>query len=130
MQLKHLLLCALAVAYATPTVANDEPAIRLSVSPITCVALHKRQVCHKTLNFTWTSLPAGQYCLHSSETLEPVKCWQDNKLNRLAVTYRSATKIQYELREASSETPIAHAVVKTAWVYRTSRRSSSGWRLF
>lgn len=137
----RLILCALVAGYSASTMANDETlandsgsesnqAINFSVSPITCVALHKRQVCHKTISLSWSSLPNGQYCLHTSESEDPLKCWQDNKINSLAAVYKSATKVRYELREVASDSPIAHAIVNTAWVYRTSRRSSSGWRLF
>jgi len=104
--------------------------IELKVSPSTCVALHKRQACRKTISITWPALPIGRYCIHDSQFTGPLKCWQANELNSVAVAYRSATSIRYEIRLHNSDMIIAHATVKTAWVYNTSRRSSSGWRLF
>ncbi len=126
---RHLLLCVLATGYCAPAVANDAT-IKLKVRPVTCVALHKGQTCHKNLRFSWSSLPAGRYCLHASDNVNPLQCWQHNARINLTASYRSATKVRYELRQENSDAPLAHAEVKTSWVYRTSRRSSSSWRLF
>ena len=138
---RHLLLCVLATSYNAATLANGATdtngsdsstteSIKLNVRPITCVALHKGQTCHKNLIFSWSTLPAGRYCLHSSDNLNPLRCWQHNAKTSLTAGYKSAREVRYELRVENSDTPLAHAVVKTSWVYRTSRRSSSGWRLF
>ena len=138
---RQLLLCVLATSCSAATMANDTSdtkgsgsgagkSIKLNVRPITCVALHKGQTCHKNLKFSWSPLPAGRYCLHSSDNVKPVRCWQHNADISLTAAYKSAKKVRYELRRENSDIPLAHAVVKTSWVYRTSRRSSSGWRLF
>lgn len=138
---RRILLCVLATSCNALTMAADatnasesdssvSESIKLNVRPVTCVALHKGQTCHKNLRFSWPPLPAGRYCLHASDSLHPLRCWQDTAKINLTTGYSSATKVRYELRKENSDIPLAHAVVKTAWVYRTSRRSSSGWRLF
>jgi|GEM_PF-305943 len=133
-----VLLCALASSYwaswfaygADDNIEDGNSVLPLKVSPTTCVALHKRQICRKTIRVSWSILPAGRYCIYESQTKNPLKCWQANALNSLAIAYSSATSVRYELRAENSDTAIAQATVKTAWVYNTSRRSSSGWRLF
>ena len=138
---RHLFLCVLATSCSASTMASDTTdttdsgsgageSIKLKVRPVTCVALHKGQTCHKNLYFSWSALPAGRYCLHSSDSLNPLRCWQHSAKISLTASYSSAKKVRYELREENSDISLAHAVVKTSWVYRTSRRSSSGWRLF
>ena len=118
---------------ADNTAANKTPdpaAITLAVSPLTCVALHKKQVCYKTLDFRWSTLPTGRYCLHASDLDTALHCWSHSDPTRLLVDYASASEITYELRAEGRDDALASIVVKTSWVYRTGRRSASGWRLF
>jgi len=102
----------------------------LNANPVTCVALHKDQVCFQQITLSWSQLAPGDYCLYIEDVKRPLTCWFDNTLNSFVHEYESADSIRYELREGSSDDSMATVSVNTSWVYRTGRRSSSGWRLF
>lgn len=51
--------------------------------------------------------------------------------NSYSHDYASATSETFYLRREESEmSNLAEVTISTSWVYRTNRRSSSGWRLF
>jgi len=126
-----LLLCMSSLTHAQETQSSptNKP-IEIDVSPLSCIALHKKQVCYQSLEFKWPALPDGRYCLFASDQSKPVHCWARGELERLSVDYASATAVIYELRTEGSNDTLASVVIKTSWVYRTGRRSASGWRLF
>jgi hypothetical protein len=116
-------------AETTPADASDATIV-LQVQPRTCVALHKGQVCYQTLTISWPNLDADRYCLHSSLQATPLVCWKQNERISYAHKYASAINETFYLKHPDDESVLARVLVSTSWVYRTGRRSSSGWRLF
>lgn len=115
------------VSPASTTPSSDT---RLRARPVTCIALHKEQICFQEVTLSWSTLEQGDYCLYVDERKRPLTCWFHNSLRNYTHNYQSADSMRYELREGSSDDVMAEVIVNTSWVYRTGRRSSSGWRLF
>jgi hypothetical protein len=87
-------------------------------------------VCYQTLTISWPELDEDHYCLHSSLQAAPLICWQKNERSSHAHRYASAINETFYLKREDDESILASVLVSTSWVYRTGRRSSSGWRLF
>ena len=101
----------------------------LQVTPASCVALHRGQVCFQRLQLRWSN-PAGHHlCLFLQSDGEALHC-----TSLLSASYRhdygSDDSEVFVLRRGVSGEVLATATVSTVWVYRTGKRSSSGWRLF
>ena len=129
---------------------NATPRPYLDAHPATCVALHKGQICYQWLDIRWRDLSPGHYCLYLGDTRNALLCWSNEESGSFRHRYTSATSERYILRKqpapaSLSTDDVQHAesvadtanttlelefTVTTAWVYRTGRRSSSGWRLF
>ncbi len=103
--------------------------VQLQVTPSSCVALHRGQVCFQRLQLRWNNPAGRRLCLFLQPLEEALHCSTVSP----AVyrhEYRSAESEVFILREAVSGEVLSTATVTTAWVYRTGKRSSSGWRLF
>ncbi|MGQ7845845.1 DUF3019 domain-containing protein [Granulosicoccus sp. 3-233] len=103
--------------------------VQLQVTPSSCVALHRGQVCFQRLQLRWNNPEGRRLCLFHQPLEEALHCTTVSP----AVyrhEYRSAESEVFILREAVSGEVLSTATVTTAWVYRTGKRSSSGWRLF
>lgn len=103
--------------------------VELRVTPASCVALHRGQVCFQKLQLRWENPEGLRLCLFHQSASEALHCTAvSTALYRHE--YRSDDFEVFTLREAVSGEVLATATVTTAWVYRTGKRSSSGWRLF
>lgn len=103
--------------------------VDLRVTPASCVALHRGQVCFQRLQLRWENPEGLRLCLFHQAASEALHCTAvSTALYRHE--YRSDDSEVFTLREAMSGEVLATATVTTAWVYRTGKRSSSGWRLF
>lgn len=101
----------------------------LEVKPSSCVALHRGQACYQEVALSWAVVEAGQYCLFDDSEGLLLHCVSGYS-GHYKLMYSSETSITYTLRQGKHGPVIAQASVRTSWVYRTGRRSSSGWRLF
>lgn len=102
---------------------------RLVATPSTCVALHRGQVCYVDVGLSWSALGPGRWCLEREDGPRLV-CWHGAERTAHEHGYASASAERYRLVRAADGGSVATAEVRTAWVYRTGRRSASGWRLF
>lgn len=102
---------------------------QLSVMPTSCVALHRGQLCYQRIRLSWFSSDGKRYCLFADDSDVLLYCSSSSHTVYLH-EYSSKSSESYSLR-LGDEGPIVSSVnVSTSWVYRTGRRSSSGWRLF
>ena len=101
-----------------------------SVKPGQCIALHKGQVCYKSLAFRWHTPETGKYCLYMQEKSKPLLCWHGREKSTYTYELASRKSITFEIRPQNSETVLSKVNVKVAWVYQSSRKINSGWRLF
>ena len=122
------LLGSLLVAH--PAVAEDsKQAVTLTALPASCVALHRGQLCFQNIRFTWVGDDDLNYCLYSDTHELLLSCGNGVK-DEFVHEYSSETSEAFSLRVGVSGSTVASVTVNTAWVYRTGKRSSSGWRLF
>lgn len=101
----------------------------LKAMPSSCVALHRGQICYQRIRFDWTSSNAQRLCLFHEDGDTLLHC-SVNPTVRYVHDYSSPTSESYTLRVGEMGPVLSRVTVHTSWVYRTGRRSSSGWRLF
>lgn len=126
-----LRLCVVgsALAAAAPLQAQDA-ALALTAAPQRCVALQQGQTCYLQVQFSWPALDDQyNYCLVEDGREKPLHCWLGGSAGEYLHEFRSAVSRRYTLRRGDDRV-IAETQVQVAWVYKTRRRSSAGWRLF
>lgn len=101
----------------------------LSVVPSSCVALHRGQACFQRIRFGWKSSQALRLCLFQEDRGALLHC-SIKPIVRYVHEYSSRSSESFTLRVGESGPVLSRVTVHTSWVYRTDRRSSSGWRLF
>jgi acyl-CoA thioesterase FadM len=57
-------------------------------------------------------------------------CWHGDKKNTYTQEFKSKQGVTYEIRAKNDREKLTEARVKVAWVYKSSRKSTSSWRLF
>ena len=126
-----LLFLGLCMLVPMPLAAEqtNEQLIRLHVKPTSCVALHKGQMCFQKIRIYWQPTDDRTYCLYSDTQRLRLICTAGSVME-FVYEYASESSESFSLRLASTGETVSSAAVNTAWVYRTGKRSSSGWRLF
>ena len=114
--------------YASSTENIHTP--QLEVTPKPCVALRKGQKCYLEVTFSWQHPKVSDYCLVNSTTNKTMKCWQQQAKGEFSFDFQSKLSNDFVLRQQESATDIARATIPVAWVYKTSKRAKSTWRLF
>lgn len=109
---------------------NENSEASLHVKPNRCIALHQGQVCYQKLHFTWTTPSTGDYCLVKQSTSETLICWQGQSTTRYTYRFKSSHSDIFILRDQSDNLDIDHTTVDVAWVYKNTKKVTSGWRLF
>jgi hypothetical protein len=103
--------------------------VQLTAKPVSCVALHKGQRCFQKIQFFWESNEGLEYCLYSDTHKRKLFCAKGNEA-AFVHSYASDSSELFSLRLGESGLTVSTIRVSTSWVYRTGKRSSSGWRLF
>ena len=100
----------------------------LRVTPKTCVALKKGQVCYQSIRIRFSTSTDDDFCLMSSEATEPLQCWSNENDIELVYGFASGKDIEFTMVN-KYEQAIAKARVTLVWVYKQSRKKNR-WRLF
>jgi len=108
----------------------DNQSASLSVKPDRCIGLQQGQVCFATLKFKWTTPASGEFCLFDEHRADPLVCWIGDSETTFVEPFESNVNVNYEIRLKSSDEPVAQALVKVSWVYKSNTSSTSRWRLF
>jgi len=125
-----LIWISLCLAISYPATADTYAGnVQLNVKPASCVALHRGQLCFQKIRFFWVAGDDSEHCLYSDTQNRLLFCANGDSDNFIH-GYASETSESFSLRLSSSGLTVATVTVNTAWVYRTGKRSSSGWRLF
>ncbi|WOH36441.1 DUF3019 domain-containing protein [Thalassotalea fonticola] len=117
-------------ANADGTQDNKAQLAQLKVTPKRCIALRKGQKCYLEVTFSWRHPKVGDYCLVNITTIKTIKCWQQQAKGELNFDFQSTLSNDFALRKQQSETDLARARIPVAWVYKSSKRAKSTWRLF
>lgn len=103
---------------------------RLDVTPKRCIALRKGQICYLEVTFHWQHPKMGDYCLLNVTNNKTVKCWQQTKNGQFSFDFQSTMSNDFSLRSQKSGKVHANAHIAVAWVYKSSKRAKSTWRIF
>lgn len=110
---------------------NLEPLVqKFYVKPNKCIALHKGQLCYQKVRFNWQTLTQQEFCIVRSSDEKAIVCWQGDEKQNHEFKFSAAETETFELREKGSNSSLAEVKIQVAWVYRKSKKSSTGWRLF
>jgi len=112
------------------TPSNSRQFTQLKVTPKPCVALHKGQKCYLEVTFSWQHPQVSNYCLVNTTIHKTIKCWRQQTKGEFSFDFQSKLNNNFALREQESTTDLALATIPVAWVYKSSKRAKSTWRLF
>lgn len=133
--IKRLLFisCALLPTHAHIVVADEPQAsspVLLQSKPNRCVALHQGQVCYQTVQLSWYTEQMGDYCIFQAQAEEPLHCWQGVAEGEYIYAFASETPVILHLVDNRTKARIAETTIDVAWVYKTSSRRKTHWRIF
>lgn len=75
--LTPLALIPLALVLLAGSAAHaQEPRVSLSVKPGLCITDNREQRCALSIQVTWRSTRAGNYCLHNDLATAALRCWE------------------------------------------------------
>jgi len=103
---------------------------QLKVTPKPCVALRKGQKCYLEVTFNWLHPQASDYCLVNTTTNNTMKCWSRQAKGEFKVDFQSRLSNDFALRRPKSTTDLARTKIPVAWVYKSTKRAKSTWRIF
>jgi len=118
------------VSLTNASLTNTEQLAQLKVTPKPCVALRKGQKCYLEVTFSWQHPKISNYCLVNSTTNKTIKCWRQQTKGQFSFDFQSTLSNDFALRKQESSVDIARATIPVAWVYKSSKRAKSTWRLF
>jgi Protein of unknown function (DUF3019) len=109
---------------------NDHDPVLLTPKPQRCIALHQGQICHQRVGVTWQVPTTGDYCLFWASEEQPLSCWQQQHQGHTVIEFASTVSRTLRLVEQQSSTLVVETRIEVAWVYKTSTRRKTHWRLF
>ena len=117
---------------ASNTYANDNnpKESELAVTPIRCVALRQGQVCYQEVTFRWHQPEVGNYCLVELPTLKIIKCWSQVKTGEVSFDFQSDRSLTYGIHKMGEQIDLSTASITVSWVFKSSKRPKSSWKLF
>jgi len=113
-----------------PTPSNSSHSAELKVTPKPCVALHKGQKCYLEVTFSWQHSQVSNYCLVNTTINKTMRCWKQQTKGEFSFDFQSKLSNDFALRSQKSAIDIARTTIPVAWVYKSSKRAKSTWRLF
>jgi len=120
-----------AMLFVAPLVAQEagESGV-LKVKPDRCIALRQGQFCYQKVVFQWSTSAAHTYCLYAYEVDSPMVCWSGSKLSVFEYDFKSMQDQSFYLKDEDTEEILGEVNVDVAWVYKSGKKVSTGWRLF
>jgi DUF3019 family protein len=106
-------------------------------SPNSCTLKINDEVCEMTFHILWQTPELGNFCLHSKESVKPLKCWYgvdhgNIKLDFFAHILENSK--HYSLLDAQGDHLIASVDVPIIGTFkqrqRAQRRRRGFWRMF
>ncbi len=118
-----------AFVHPASALATDQKMF-LKIEPNRCIALRQGQTCYQKLTFRWFTPKGDDYCLYQLPSDQPVLCWHGNEILSYKDSFQFERSTVYQIRAKGENTPLVESNVKVAWVYKTTRKNYSEWRLF
>jgi len=110
--------------------ARDQYNIGLHVTPERCVALRQGQTCYQEVTFTWRQSQKGNYCLVELSTMQVLQCWQQVNSGKFEWDFQSSESREFALRNQDTTENLAASRITVSWVFKSSKRPKSSWKLF
>jgi hypothetical protein len=102
----------------------------LLVTPKRCVALRQGQTCYQEVIFSWRQSQKGNYCLFNLSTVQVLKCWQNTEQGTFNLDFQSTQSTDFVLRAEKQEIDLSKTQITVSWVFKSSKRPKSSWKLF
>ena len=102
----------------------------LVVTPIRCVALRQGQICYQEVTFRWHQAEVADYCLVELSTLDNIKCWSQVKAGEISFDFQSDRSLTYGIRKIDEQNNLSSVNITVSWVFKSSKRPKSSWKLF
>lgn len=104
--------------------------IHVQSKPNRCVALHQGQVCYQNVQLLWHAGQVGDYCIYQQQAEAPLHCWQSAIEGEYFYAFASETPVQLQLVNTRTKASVAETTIEVAWVYKSSSRRKTHWRIF
>lgn len=125
-----LLLLALAWSKYSYSLQANQSDNGLFVKPQRCVALRQGQVCYQDVVFNWRQPKTGNYCLVNLSTKYVLKCWQNTEQGTFNLDFQSTQSTNFALRAEEQDIDLSTIQITVSWVFKSSKRPKSSWKLF
>jgi hypothetical protein len=111
----------------------------MQIKPQTCVSLHEGQECFAQITVNWQADLVNDYCLYSTQTPDPVFCWENVKQGTVEYELNTKENVRFMLTQVPKSRfmltykpygIIAEARLNVSWVYKKKQKSRLSWRLF
>jgi hypothetical protein len=102
----------------------------LTITPTRCVALRQGQTCYLEAHIIWKTSKKGDYCLVNLTTGALNQCWKNKSSGQLLLDFEGSSSNDFALQEESNGNEIALGQIIVAWVFSSSKRNKSNWKLF
>lgn len=102
----------------------------LHTNPTRCVALRQGQTCYQEIQIKWQAPETGHYCLVNLTTSMVSQCWKNQQQGSITLDFKAMKSNQIALRKYASDQDLANASITVAWVFSSSKRNKSNWKLF
>ncbi|NTS76076.1 DUF3019 domain-containing protein [Catenovulum sp. SM1970] len=121
------LLLTVMLYFLTSSVFAASDRSLLKIKPQKCIALHQGQTCYQTLSIEALVPSNEEYCIFQNN--QEISCWHARQ-HQFEFEFEATQSQMFELRHKVSGQTLAESKVTVAWVYKSKRKSASGWRLF
>ncbi|WP_370981332.1 DUF3019 domain-containing protein [Agaribacterium sp. ZY112] len=115
-------------------VASEFESVSLELNPQRCIALHRGQRCYQDILFRWKSTRTGHFCLFMRQgglaDEKSLKCWQKQAAAEFHYEFSGEQSSWFFLVDMETKEELASTELDLVWVYKRSKKISSGWRLF
>jgi len=125
-----LILLALTWANYSRAEQTNQSSIGLFVSPQRCVALRQGQTCYQEVTFSWRLAQKENVCLINLLTKQVLKCWQNTEQGKFDLDFQSTQSTDFVLRAEKQDIDLSTTHITVSWVFKSSKRPKSSWKLF
>jgi hypothetical protein len=125
-----LILLALTWANYSRAEQTNQSSIGLFVSPQRCVALRQGQTCYQEVTFSWRLAQKENVCLINLLNKQVLKCWQNTEQGKFDLDFQSTQSTDFVLRAEKQDIDLSTTHITVSWVFKSSKRPKSSWKLF
>jgi hypothetical protein len=125
-----LIFVTLMWASSVYSAADNQHNIGLHNTPQRCVALRQGQTCYQEVTFHWHQSQKGNYCLVELSTMDVLQCWQQTQSGKFEWDFQSSESQDFALRNQDKTENLAMTNITVSWVFKSSKRPKSSWKLF